>query len=546
MLLINRRFKQMNTTKILILMSGYLLFGPLMINAQTEKELLTDLLLEEQEAVNAIVLYPVDVRNLIFEATQYPEVLIKIENIHSRTSQAFLAIVENDDREVQEMLWDLSRYPNLIPRLVKVRDENPAELEKALINYPEIIHPRAKEAFKYDMELLIRIDELKLSAEQTFQDVLSSYPPDVRDLFIELIELPEVLSILTEHIKLTILVGDVYKNQPEWIIKKADSLHLEVAKQNAEELENWKKSLAENPQAQTELEESAESYQSGLENDQYYDYDEEPEVIVQRVYYNYHYPYWFGYPHWYNYPRWRCYPSWYYLGFYPSLTQGIIVVNLPSFHFMYWYFLYPSHHYRYSRLSAHFVGHYRDYRYASRNSISSAVDNWRQTNRNVISKDWLNNDDRLPNRFREYGAFELDRSNYNRQNLKNQVSKEDFLQSRTQRYPAMNKSHIEINKQTTSIRKPRNISEVRRPQNIKRPHKIEVQKQKIDRNRIINTQPGKSSRIIKQGRDYHKQTWDRSRQSAKRPSVRKKPTVRSMPRSIPKKPMIKPKKKSGN
>ena len=195
-------------------------------------------------------------------------------------------------------------------------------------------------------QLLDDIDALENSAEDAFSAILEAYNEVTQANLRRLSELPEILTILTDNIRVTLLVGDLYAKEPEWVLHKADSLNLVVARQQAEELDDWKESLQNDPQAQDELLASAESFAKEFDyDDEYYDWDDEGwqsdevtgEVIVRHHYYH-HYPYWFGYPHWYGYPCWRPNPYWYDWGFYIGPARSIVVVGLPSFHFTNWYF----------------------------------------------------------------------------------------------------------------------------------------------------------------------------------------------------------------
>ena len=315
--------------------------------AQTDKELLAQLAEENQTAVNALVLYPEETRQSILETTLYPEALIKLESVQQTTSASFKNLVEQYPQEVQELIWDLTRYPELIPNLVQLGSDNRSDVDLLLKNYPEIIHSRVWNAYNHHYPLLTAISDLQQSADRAFEALLANYPPTAQEAFRELIDLPEVLTLLTENIRLSILVGDLYRSDPEWIMHKTDSLSREVTRQNARELQDWKQSLEDDPAARDELEASAKEFaEANAYDDLYYDADgssEDPDVDRTRVveYHYYHYPFWFGYPYWYNYPRWRPYPLWYDWGFYFYPDRRITVIYLPSYYFIHWYFDYP-------------------------------------------------------------------------------------------------------------------------------------------------------------------------------------------------------------
>ena len=253
------------------LMVLFLILAPGFTLAQTDREWLTDLATEEEEAINTLVLYPSDTRQAILEVSMHPEALIKMETIQTKVKTAFQSVVEKHPQSVQELIWDLTRYPGLIEELVEVENGTSGEVKQVLKKYPAIIHERAREAVQSYSKELVEIIKLNEEAESAFTILLTNYPESTQEALKHLLDLPEVLSILTDNIKLTVLLGDLYRNDPNLVLHQADSLNLVVAREQARELEDWKKSLETDPQARKELEASAEAF--GKEHDGYY-YDD--------------------------------------------------------------------------------------------------------------------------------------------------------------------------------------------------------------------------------------------------------------------------------
>jgi hypothetical protein len=544
--------------------------------AQTDNELLAQLVAENEEAVNALVLYPEDVRVSILEATLYPEALIRLESIQSKTSASFRELLETYPQSTQEMIWDLTRYPDLIHRMVKDGRPSTSKLNAVLQDYPEVIHDRARTAANDYYYQLVAIDELNREAFDAFEALLSGYPETASRALRQLIELPEVLSILTDNIRLTVLVGDLYRNDPEWVIYKADSLSLEVARKNAEEIEDWKASLQDDPDVVAELKSSTETFEEEYGyDDEYYSYEgddlyyeDRTEELVVRNYYYYNYPYWFGYPTWYYYPRWRPYPVWYESGFYIYPGGSIVVIGLPSFYFTHWYFYHPVHHHHWPHLSSHFVNHYYGHRSVG-SSISVSVNHWRDQNREVITDKWMKDDGRLVERFREYGSFETNREKYNRDHPKQPVSQQEYLEKNSRRYPAL-KTAVDTRKTEPDARDRRTIPSRTEPAVKDRktvpprtepaakdrktvpprtepaardrktvPPRTEPavkqprtdQKPTVPKRKNENTDPeirvpaNKQAPKVDKGKEYHKNTWERSKTTS--PSPRVTPKVRT-------------------
>ena len=529
----------------------FLVLVPASIQGQTDQEWLADLATEEEEAIHALVLYPEDTRLAILEVAMHPEALIKMESIQEKTKSAFQAIVENYPQNTQELIWDLTRYPGLIEQLVAVKNGTNKEIKKALDDYPDIIHERAKEAIRFYGKELTEILQLNREAESAFTSLLTDYPNRTQDALKHLLELPEVLSILTDNIKLTVLIGDLYKKDPARVLQQADSLNLVVARQQAQELENWRKSLEEDPQAREELKASADAFgeeHSYYYDDEYYDqsydevYYEERDPLEVHHYYYYHYPYWFAYPHWYAYPRWRQYPYWYDWGFYYSPRRTIIVLGLPSFYFTNWYFYHPYHHYRWSHLSAHFTKHYYTHRKHG-SSITAGVKVWQSRNRNIVSNDWLRDDGRLQERFREFGKFEADRARYNRSHPKKQLDQKAFRDRNPDRYRTISSSGV----QTRSTEKSRVATQTKRqPTPDPKARKVAIPSKSTRTMPEKKVAPRSSPKIpiVKKGTERHRSISEKNKSTRTRTVQPRTPPKTKAPRKATSKPRTVKKKTS--
>lgn len=491
-----------------------LIFSAFFVRGQSAEELLAQLLAEEKNTVDALVLYPQPVRSAILEASLHPEALVKLETMQANTSKAFKALLEGYPKETQEMLWDLTRYPGLIPKLAS-GPELSQQLDKILADYPEEIHQIAREAQEDYYDLLYRMHQLNDQSEVAFNNLIREYPGKTQDALRQLVDLPEVLTLLIGNIRLTLMVGDLYKRNPVWLNQQLDSLNLVAAREHAQELEDWKTGLEANPEAREELARTAQDFaEEYAYDDTYYDYDEAEPTVVEHHYY-YHYPYWFGYPHWYVYPRWRRYPFWYEWGFYSGPGNTIVIIDLPSFYFVNWYFYHPHHHFRYPGLSAHFTNHYY-YHPRSGGSITIGVHNWRTRNRDVISDVWIDKARRDREQFREYGRFETAREDYNRTHPDKTLEPRVFLEKNTRKYPGLTKDQPAQPERKTgpvppiqrprteppSDRKPADNSqkpELRRPRTEKPPVVKEIPPRTV---------PKEIPKVDK-ARDLHREKWEK-------------------------------------
>ncbi len=442
--------------------------------SQSNEDRLQRLLEDDPESLNIIIAADADVQAAVLEATTYPDILSKIQTIQDRSRAAFDAIVSPYSQETQQIFWDLSRYPNLIARLAREGKGSDIGAQEVLRNYPEAIHARAKEANKYYYSLLVKIADLERQTNQDFDDVLDGYPRHAQDIFRKLLERPEALSALTQSRSTTDQLGNLYKSDPNWTLRRFNELNQDLQNRNEQELQDWRSSIESDPEAAQELTQSAQAYAQeygyddeyygeDFDDDDYYRYRDNRQRIVVREYYYYHYPYWFGYPRWYRAPRWRPVPVWYDYGFVWRPNRPVVIIQMPSFYFVNWYFYRPWHHYRYARLSNCFVDYY--YRHPrSYNSIVININTWKYRNRAVIHDDWLRDRDHRTERLREFGQFEEERRNYNRDHRNQAISQRDYLDKSDSKYERLRQVAPRNADRNTFPERDRTVETPRRPE----------------------------------------------------------------------------------
>ncbi len=547
--------------------------------AQTDRALLRELAQENKQSIEALVLYPENARLAILEAAKYPEVLIKMQSIRTKTGAAFRTLIEDFPRSSQEIFFDISRFPGLTAALVSHQNDRTA-LSRDLEQMPEDKRSDALGLVERQMASLVKINDLNQTAQGAFDQLIATYPAPAQQAFRTLLGLPEVIDILNEDLRFTILVGDIYKDDPAWVIQKMDSLNLVVAREHAEELENWQKTVENDPQARQEFEGASQEYATEYGyTDEVYDTGNDdlyaaPRAVYPEQYYQYNYPYWFGYPWWAPQPCWRPYPYWWYWGFYPY-HQTVVIVHLPSYHFMHWYFYHPHHHHRYNRLSTHFVNHYYGHR-KSGSTISMGVGEWRDQNRNMISDEWLGDRDRLPARLNEYAQFEQQRQKFNDKNPARVQTREEFLEKNTTQFPELARSRVtaqaEIQRERSDAERQRSdwapakaplktepaqpsrapgVEPPKRvpaekpavPPRVKQPEKNQAPNQAPTRTAPPARQPAKNPDIDK-ARDYHRDKWQEPRQPTPKPQIKpgNAPTpAKQVPKTSPEKTKQAPK-----
>jgi len=388
---------------------------------------------QNQEAVDAIAMYPTETRKIIFEATEYPEVIAKLSAMQTNSQAAFEKLISTLSKEEQEKIWNLTRYDELISDLAAKPQISQDEIDTVLMKYPAEIHQTALEEIKNHYDMIVQIDKMNKSYGSDFELLMSGYPPEAVTAFREIIKMPEVLDILFDHMQYTVVVGNYYKNNPARVLHKTDSLNLVLTQKNTQETNDWKQSLKDNPEVQKEYTEAAQEY---AQDNGYQPADYNAPLTQDVTNYNtVPYNWWFGYPSWYPYDYWIPYPYWYDWGFYYGPGGQIVFIGLPSAYFMDWYFYYPKYCSKYPELSNHYYNYYNKHRESMNyNSISHSVNDWRSRNKNIVTPDWDKDNFNRAQRFKEYGKMEMDRQKYNTRNPKKQIGQTEYLQKKQRKY----------------------------------------------------------------------------------------------------------------
>src|ERR1039457_1029177 len=72
------------------------------------RTLLKQVFKENQEAIDAIAMYPTETRKIIFETTEYPEIIAKLNGMQKNSQEAFEKVISSLSKEEQEKIWNLT------------------------------------------------------------------------------------------------------------------------------------------------------------------------------------------------------------------------------------------------------------------------------------------------------------------------------------------------------------------------------------------------------------------------------------------------------
>ncbi|MFD2569168.1 hypothetical protein ACFSUS_00900 [Spirosoma soli] len=299
---------------------------------------------DEQPAINndkvivsAIAPYRDDVRQAILLVSEQPDVLTSLAQQRDNTQQAFTRLIQSYDQKKQGWFYDLSRYPNVVHDLATLAPHSDKPTVTALTkDLPTDLQESAWKLYRHNRDELVQMDNLNQQAEQEFNRLIQPLDGATQNAFRKLIEMPDVLSQLTDQIDKTKQLGEAYRANPDEVTKELTALHDSLNVQNQQELAEYQNELDKDPQAKQELQQAglayakANGYNTGI--------NPNPAWVNSNYYYQNPYPFWFGYPYWYASPLW--YPSawWYGTGFYFGGGGNLVLFGLPSISFSTWFF----------------------------------------------------------------------------------------------------------------------------------------------------------------------------------------------------------------
>ena len=305
----------------------------MMVSSSFAQGLVDSLSQDDSKIISSIAPYAADMRAAILDVSQYPQALVKLERTQARTSQSFRVLIANYPREEQEKFYQVARFPELTNQLVSETRKNPDEIKLLLKDYSEIVQQQILELYKDHYEDLVKINSIYRSSETTLEKITAKYPELVQDDFKKVIASPDVMSLLTDNIDLTVSLGEAYKNDPSGVTEQLDKLNKQLTEQNATDLTDYKAAIENDPKLQAEMKKAADEFAQ-----QYDQGNTSPTYVGNNYYDSYPYQYWYGYPYWYSSPMWYPTPFYYQTGFYYGPGGGLVIAGLPSLFYANWFF----------------------------------------------------------------------------------------------------------------------------------------------------------------------------------------------------------------
>lgn len=293
-----------------------------------------------QSLVSSVASYRDDVRQSVLLVSQQPQVLTHLAQQQASSQQAFDDLIHSFGQTKQGWFYDIARFPDVLHTLATLPDGTDRQTVQGVTKaLPANVQETAWKLYRHHHGDLEQVDNLNQQAAQAFNTLIAPLDGPTQTAFRQLINMPDVLSLLTQQLDETTKLGRDYQVDPASVSQNLTALHDKLDAQNKQELADYQRQLDQDPQARQELAQAGKAYAqaNGI--------NPNPAWPNNPVYYQNPYSFWFGYPTWYGSPMW--YPSafGYGAGFYYGPGGNMIVYGLPSFGFSNWFFNYGYGYY---------------------------------------------------------------------------------------------------------------------------------------------------------------------------------------------------------
>jgi hypothetical protein len=486
--------------------------------AQQQTQTTKHITREDSAAFNALVMYPDSIRLNIFEVCEYPAVIVNIASLQKNSSSGFSDAISSYSKDEQESFWNLSRYPGLISDLAQGGKKSKEDIDKILVNYPDEIH---ETALKYGMnyyDALKKIDDLQTQTNTQFDQILSEYPPTTQQAIKVLTQYPEIVSLLNDHLSLSVRIGDHFRRDSVGVIHRMDSLNLAEVRQNAEDAAAWKQNVQQDPQEANDLKSAATEYASsnGYTTEEI---NTTPSPEYMASYTCQPYSYWFGYPSWYPYSYWYPYPYWYDCGFYYDPYGNMVFIGYPSYYFTNWYFYNPEHMHHYPYLCNSYVNYYYGHGAGHRGMADAntvIVHHWVKDNKPYLPKDFTTNSTNRVEVIKQVGQLNDEVRKEQNGKAVTPAIRDQYLQKNASKFPALNatpqpKTIVDNKQQNVPevIQQPAKQPAVNIPKSVQKSN-VSPKQYSAPKTSNFNT--------MNNAQQYHRQQWEQTQPSTQQQS----------------------------
>ncbi len=253
------------------------------------------------DAVQALSVYPAQIRQAVLETLKYPQTLVALGSIREKTVAAVRQLLSSLPKATQEAAAQLLPNTGLIRAMAAEGQKDPKALDAVLKNYPSQTQAAARKILAENYEVVKQLDTLGNQAYAQFESAIQSLPSSGQVAFRTLVQHREILKILYNELGL--------EAPPKDLDSRIQSLAARLSAVPASTKSEWGAAPGDDPAAVASLKKAEESMDRKL--DYQMNVDPYPKGAVQAnvnfnpyPYYNpyaggFYVPYFFGFgPTW--------------------------------------------------------------------------------------------------------------------------------------------------------------------------------------------------------------------------------------------------------
>ena len=170
---------------------------------------------DDQEALEALAVYPEDKREDALEVASEADTLVDIQKLQEGSQDTFKDLLEPYSQDDQEQLFELSRYPDLVEAIARGGPKGGGELERIAKDYPEDARTAAIRQGEGNYKVVARMHALLQDFDRRFGDQIEDLSPRKQEAFRSMLGTPELLSLMAEHTNMTVILGDAFDRNPD-------------------------------------------------------------------------------------------------------------------------------------------------------------------------------------------------------------------------------------------------------------------------------------------------------------------------------------------
>ena len=269
------------------------------VHAQDNRELLRSVMQDDSDFVDVLAMADSDVQTAWLITSSAGEAVARVSALQEQSQSQFTDLARTYSREIQTDMWNVSRYDALVERIAK-SSLTDADITAIVAGLPDDTQQSARRLAKQEPELFSKMNAIRMEFERKYSEIMRSYPDSVQRSMSVLRSTPEILALMNDNMRTTILFGDVYKRDAQAVRDALRERNLELVSKKANDVREWQSRVESDAEAKKELQQSAEAFAQEESFDATTEWSGPPPERWRVA----SYAYWTGYPWWYSTPLW--------------------------------------------------------------------------------------------------------------------------------------------------------------------------------------------------------------------------------------------------